>query len=387
MLEAKTALQQVKPDSPFYTQAQAAQQTLQAQLDDGIQLYYATLSAKMGQHSTLELAIGQAQQVSIDRPRRIQAQTLIAYWQDEIERIEDQPYLDAATTLAEPGEIPDLQAAIAEASKILQGRSLRNEAQGWIATWQDQIETLEDQPMLDRARSLANDGQLGAAIETAATIRSGRALYEQAQAAIYTWQAQLIRETQLAADRPILERARSLAASGDLYSAIRVASQIGTGRVLYGEAQSLIADWEYQLRPPRQETEFTNPDTKEDLEDSKAIDSADDLIRTLPPHPRFTPSRPSPLETPFPSPFASPSPAPSISPSIPRSSPSIAPAAPSIISPEILAPEPSPPAPIVPPVPVQSSPVPATESQPSPIPSDSPFDGYYDEQYDENSQE
>jgi hypothetical protein len=384
MLEAKSALEQVKPDSPFYRQAQAAQQTLQAQLDDGIQLYYATLSAKLGQHSSLELAIGQAQQIAADRPRRIQAQTLIAYWQDEIERIQDQPYLDAAIALAQPGEIANLQAAIAEASRIVQGRSLRNEAQGWIATWQDQIETLEDQPILDRARSLANDGQLGEAIKTAATIRSGRALHESAQSAIYTWETQLIRESQLAADRPILDRARSLAASGDLYGAIRVASQIGAGRVLSGEAQGLIADWEYQLRPPRRETEVSDPDTKEDLEDGKAIDRDEGLIRTLPPNLRSTPSQPapfvspSPVDRPSPPSFLTPQPTPSIAPAPP--------AIPGLVSPDGLPPS-SPPAPIAPPAAIEALPIPAPESQSAPVPSNSPFDGYYDEQYDENSQE
>lgn len=375
MLEAKSALEQVKPDSPFYAQAQAAQQTLEAQLDDGIQLYYATLSARLGQHSTLALAIEQAQQIAPDRPRRIQAQTLIAYWRDEIERIEDQPYLDTAIALAQPGEISDLQAAIAEASRILQGRSLRNEAQGRIATWQTQIETLEDQPILDRARSLASDGQLGAAIETAATIRAGRALYASAQAAIYDWETQLIRESQLAIDRPILDRARSLAASGDLSGAIRVASQIGTGRVLSGEAQALIADWEYQLRPPQQDLHVDESTDKEDLEDSKAIEVDEGLIRTLPPNLRSTPSQP----TPFGSPTLERSPVPSlVAPPQPSPSAPVSPILPGLVAPDVV-PSPSQPTPV-------ESPLFVPENLPS-FPADSSVDGDSDEQYDENSQE
>lgn len=251
LMEASAAIGKVKPNSPFYQQAQAMRQDLQAQLDDLTQLYYATLVANLGQHSTLNLAIDQARQITPARPRRVQAQTLIAAWYDQIERLEDQPYLDRATALAKSGEIPDLQAAIAEASLIRQGRALRKEAQGWIATWRDQIETIEDQPYLDRAWAFANAGNLSEAIAAAEMIRPGRALYGDAQSVIYTWQARLIRERQLAEDRPILDRAKAIANSGDLYTAIQVASQIAAGRALYAEAQGLISTWNDQLNPPQ----------------------------------------------------------------------------------------------------------------------------------------
>lgn len=305
LMEAIAALKQVKPESPFYSQSQATQQDWHAQLQDLIQLQYATLAAKVNQESGLQLAIAQAQQISVDRPRRLQAQTLIAHWYEQIERLEDQPYLDYAMALAESGTVSDLQAAIAEASKIRQGRALRNQAQTQIAAWQDQIERIEDQPILDRAWALASQGQLGEAIEVAQTIVPDRILYDEAQSAIYEWQAELTRNAQIAEDRPILDRARSLADSGNLYEAVRVASQIAPGRVLYGEAQAAIATWEAQLRPPEPEFEFD--DSLEPLDsdnyyprDEKAVESefGDELMRDPAlPESRNLPDRPIPLDS------------------------------------------------------------------------------------------
>ena len=50
--------------------------------------------------------------------RRMQAQTLAAHWQQEIERIEDAPRLQAARQLAKPGAVEDLRSAIARAGQI-----------------------------------------------------------------------------------------------------------------------------------------------------------------------------------------------------------------------------------------------------------------------------
>lgn len=322
IMEAIAAIDKVQPDSPFYQKAQSIQQDLRAQLDDLTQLYYATLAAQSGQKPMLDLAIEQARQIAADRPRRVQAQTLIAYWDDQIERVEDQPYLDRAIALAKSGKIPDLQAAIAAASLIPQGRALRRNAQGRIAAWRDQIETIEDQPYLDQAWAFANTGSLGEAIESAQRIRPDRVLYDQAQSAIYNWQAQLIRDRQIAEDRPLLDRAKAIADSGDLYNAIQVASQITSGRVLYGEAQGLISTWEYQLNPPPAFPELNKPDQKADKspETPEAAPDRSPDIFTWPdgslspysppdssPAPAIAPfSPPAPADRPPPSPVAPP---------------------------------------------------------------------------------
>lgn len=358
MMEAIAALGKIKPDSPFYQKAQEIQKNLQAQSDDLVQLYYAALTAELGQKSTIDLAIDQARQVTVDRPRRVQAQTLIAYWYDEIERLEDQPYLDRAITLAKSGKIPDLQAAITEASLIAQGRALRLEAQGRIAAWRDQIETIEDQPALDRAWAYANAGNLSEAITSAELIRPGRALYNQAQSAIYSWQAQLIRERQIAEDRPILDRAKAIANSGALYSAIQVASQITSGRVLYGEAQGLISSWNYQLNPPQPQPDALEPN-KPDFPDEKSPERLEEPVRSpgifVWPDGSLTPYSPSPGPAPVPlSPPSSPAPTPA-----PDNRSPILPSA----TPEVLTPTPAPPAAVSP---IPPAPLDAPVSVPSP---------------------
>jgi hypothetical protein len=241
--EAIAAMEQVKSDSPFYDQAQSAKQSWKGQLKDLIQLKFASLTASLGQRSMLNLAVQEANQVGADRPRRVQAQTLVAYWRQAAERIEDQPILAQAMALAKSGKIPDLQTAITTASQIRLGRALRGEAQNWIATWRGRIETIEDQPMMDQAWALANQNDLDGAILAASRIQSGRTLYREAQQAIANWQTQQVTNAQLAVDQPILDRATALAEDGDLTSAINMAAQIEPGRALYGQAQGAIARW------------------------------------------------------------------------------------------------------------------------------------------------
>lgn len=392
-MEAAAALRQVQADSPFYEQAKAISSNLEAQLKDLTQLQYANLVASLGQHANFQQAIGQAQQVGVDRPRRLQAQTLIAYWSDQIEQIEDQPYLDSAIARSKSGQISDLKAAIAAASEIQPGRVLRNSAQTWIANWTNQIERIEDQPILNQARAAADDGQLQEAINIAQTILSGRALYDQAQDAIYDWQSQLIRNAQIAEDRPILDRARALANSGDLSAAIRVASQIGSGRALSGEAQDAIANWEAQLAPPRWTTDdYEDDGDKKDGDDEKSVGTPNGSGITSPPPPIINPpspwGRPSPWGTPPPvgspsigSPGVSPIPAPAPTP------PDVLPPVIETVPPVIEAPEPptieqSTPESLPSEAPIELSPSPVEESESSPRANSQPsFEGYYDQRY------
>ncbi len=239
MQEAIAAVRTMSPLSPFYEEAQVRLQEWQAEQEDLIQLQYANLLAGFQQKVTYQLAIHQAKTIESERPRRTQAQTLIAHWRQEIERIEDQPYLNRATSLAQIRSVPNLKAAIAEASKVELGRALRVEAQTYIANWQVEIEIIEDQPILDEAVELANQNKLTEAIAVARKIESGRALYDDARKNIGNWTAQI----QIKEDRPILTRAENLAARGSLTAAIETASQIGAGRALYREAQSSIAIW------------------------------------------------------------------------------------------------------------------------------------------------
>jgi hypothetical protein len=250
LMEAIAAIGQVKPDSPFHKVAQESLNAWQGRLQDLVQLRYASFAAEMGQQPALKLAIGQANQIAANRPGRQQAQTLAAHWNLTAQQIEDQPYLVRARNLARSGQVPDLKRAMQEASQVQLGRPLRQQAQTYIAEWRTQIQVIEDRPILVQARALADNGDLDGAIKTASQIQSGRALYGEAQSVIEDWRYEQIRLAQIAQDRPILDRAYGLAAQGNLNAAIDVAYGIAPGRALYGEAQSAIADWQEQLKPP-----------------------------------------------------------------------------------------------------------------------------------------
>ena len=240
LMEAIRAVENIGPDSTFYGAAQQSLQAWQAQLEDLRTLQFAHVVAGFRQPWAFEYASQLAWTVEPERPRRLQAQTLIAHWDDEIERLEDRPYLLEANALAEKGTIEALQTAITEAQQVALGRALRIEAQTSIAAWTKQIEVIQDQPILSEANTLAQEGKLKDAIFVAQGISSDRALYDEAQAMIWDWTQTI----QLKEDNPILEEAKALAYEGSLTRAIELASQIGAGRVLYGEAQTAIALWQ-----------------------------------------------------------------------------------------------------------------------------------------------
>ncbi|MDJ0702842.1 MAG: hypothetical protein QNJ46_06130 [Leptolyngbyaceae cyanobacterium MO_188.B28] len=239
LLEAITATQQIPDRSPFYQSAQNNQQNWREQLKDLIQLQMATVVAGLGRKSTYQAAIQQALMITPDRPQRTQAQTLVAHWRKEIERLEDQPHLLRADQLAAGKTIPNLQAAIAEASKVKLGRALRIEGQTRIWNWRNDIQVIEDQPFLDEANRLARQGKFQEAITAANRVQSDRFLYTTAQASINNWTTRM----QIAEDSPILREAEKLAAEGSLTAAIDVASQIAPGRALYPDARNSISIW------------------------------------------------------------------------------------------------------------------------------------------------
>ena len=240
LMEAIQAVASIPPTSSFYDAAQASMADWQAQLADAQSLQFAHTVAGLRQSWSFRYATQVAEAIQIGRPRRGQAQTLIAHWQDEVEQIQDRPYLLQAQRLAKKGTIAALQLAIGEAQKVALGRALRIEAQTLIAEWLDQIEVIEDQPFLNEANVLANDGKLKEAIAAAAQIQPERALYEQAQTMIKDWTQTI----QIAEDGPILEKAKSRAYAGSLTEAIGIAAQIAPGRALYREAQNAIDLWE-----------------------------------------------------------------------------------------------------------------------------------------------
>ncbi|MEG4987504.1 DUF3824 domain-containing protein [Microcoleus sp. BR0-C5] len=257
LLEGQGAASQIAPGRPLYKQAQVQIENLQVQFQDLLRLQVASTIASFGQIGTFGLAIEQAQTIGLKQPRRIHAQTLVASWRREIERIEDQSFLTLAKQLAEPQTVEGLKGGMAQLLLIAQNRPRRIEAQTLLAQWTKRIEVIQDQPFLDEAIALAKQGKLSAAIEKASQIKSGRTLYAKAQDNVYQW----VSELQVAQDRPILDRAAELASQGSLGAAIDTASQIGYGRALYSEAAGAIGRWSAELRansapPPEPAREY-----------------------------------------------------------------------------------------------------------------------------------
>lgn len=239
LMGAIGAINQLPVNSPYAAADLSSVEDWSKQLEDLRRLTFSDMVARLGQRSTYEWAMHQAQQVELGRPRRVQGQTLIAQWQSNIQRIEDRPILLAARSLARPGTIPALESAIAKAGEVEQGRALRIEGQTLIAEWQREIQAIEDRPIIEAAVALANQGKLPEAIAEARKIEPDRALYSRAQGLVQEWTTTI----QIAEDKPILDEAKDLAYDGSLTAAINLASQIGAGRALYGEARTAIALW------------------------------------------------------------------------------------------------------------------------------------------------
>lgn len=213
----------------------------------------------------LQSAISDAKTVDVDRPLYSKAQKLVVRWQTEISDI---TRLEKARKIAADGRIPSLMTAIAEISLIPQTNPRWDESQQLIATWTDTIQTEEDSPFLDRAERLAQGGSaeaFQAAIAEARRIGQGRALYGEAQSRISDWQGKL----EWMQDQPFLAQARSLAASGNLQGAISAAQQIGSGRLLYDEAQDAIDGW--QIRATAEDSLFTARQYAEDAWNPTAL--------------------------------------------------------------------------------------------------------------------
>ncbi|MGP1385216.1 MAG: hypothetical protein ACTS2F_16755 [Thainema sp.] len=204
LIKAIAIASQIKSDSQFFPQAQSSLQSWIVQLQDLSQLQIAQAVATVGTPAAYETAMAHAQLIPPEHQRRQQAQTLAAYWSDEIERQEDRHHLVTARRLAKAYTPKALQSAIAEASQIDLGRALRIEAQTLIAEWRVQIQTIEDQPILTKATALARKNQWSQAITVASQIQPDRALYEKAQSAIEDWEYQIYlteeRERQRAAE-------------------------------------------------------------------------------------------------------------------------------------------------------------------------------------------
>jgi hypothetical protein len=235
--------QRIDRTRPLYTEAQNWIRQWRLEIQDVQRLDTARQLAQPGTIGALQAAIAEANLVPADNPRRDDAQALVADWTADIQRIEDQPFLDRAEQLARGGNTIALQAAIDEASQIQAGRALYSTAQDRIADWTSQVQQIQDQPYLDQARQLANQGDYGGAIAVAERIQPGRALYGEAQADIQEWEAQIV-------GRDRLSSAYAMANNGTpnaLLNAIQLAGQVPSNSPSYPEAIRAMNQWSYDL--------------------------------------------------------------------------------------------------------------------------------------------
>lgn len=185
-------------------------------------------------------AIATANQIAPRRALYNEAQRQIGQWRSNIQRTEDQPILSYAESLANAGQ---LENAIAVAAQIQPNRVLYNDAQRKIRQWQETIERIEDQPILARAQSLANADRLEQAISVAAQIRPNRVLYREAQAKIERWQTELQARDRL---RRAYRQANAQTPEA-LASAIRLAVRIPTSTTVYPTSTRAVERWSEQL--------------------------------------------------------------------------------------------------------------------------------------------
>lgn len=192
----------------------------------------------------LEAAIAQAQRVLPGRPLYAQAQKLILRWQYEIEGVAQ---IERARLLAQNGTVEGFLNAIAAASQVSSANPRWNEAQREIQKWTAATQTIADRPILDQAEQFASAGDINslqAAVAQADQIAPGRSLYNEAQSRVREW----TRQVQQMQDQPYLDQARAYAFAGNLKAAISMAEQIRPGRSLYNEAQADAAKWRSQIR-------------------------------------------------------------------------------------------------------------------------------------------
>ncbi len=273
-LEAALArIQRIDQTSPFADRIQRLSARWRQEIDGLQSLERARQLASSGRAMDLVAAIAQAQLVPRSSPRYNEAVSQIRRWTEQVESNEDRPILTRAEQLAVGGNSQAYQAAIQQASLIAPNRALYREAQDKISQWSTRLESDQDQPFLDQAQALARGGNYAEAISVASQIANGRTLYNQAQTNIRTWQSNLgstvapVENSQprnyvipevvgIPSPTPdsegqdmgelLLATAQGQSQT-DILAAIATAQSIPTDSAAYPLAQAQIQEWQRQL--------------------------------------------------------------------------------------------------------------------------------------------
>ncbi len=249
MLAIMDAISQVKrihKTSPIYSLARARQSNWQGMLKQQTQFQWAKSLASFQQPATLALAIDTAKQIPAQSDVGREMQSEVATWQRQIQTIDNRVTIAKAKQIVSKGDsLLNLKAAVRLAGKIAKDQPLGEEATAVVGEWTQKIQTIEDTPILVRAQTLATQGNLAQAVSLANRIVPGRALYATAQAEVRYWSLEL----QEIADRHTLDRAIAIYRQGKIATAIDLAATIGRRSPIYSDARSYVADWRLLLLP------------------------------------------------------------------------------------------------------------------------------------------
>ncbi len=241
--DAIEEIDKLKKKSEYYNLGQKLASRWEKEIDDVRHLSKARDFARTGTIAALNEAITEARLIPDANPRYQEASEEINQWRKQIQTIEDQPILNRAKELAYGNSVNAWIRAIAEANLISSNSPLHGEAQDYVRTWRANIERIKDQPILDDAEAFAYNDNYTAAIRTAQKISSGRALYPDAQSKIARWQAEIDGER-------YLREANDLASQGTpeaLARAIKVARQVPVSSSSRNEVTPSIDDWSAEI--------------------------------------------------------------------------------------------------------------------------------------------
>lgn len=241
--EAIEEAKKLNKNSPYHELRQQLVSGWKLEIEGVRHLTKAREIAQVGTIANLNQAIAEARLVEGSNPRYSEASQEISQWRTQIQLIEDQPILNRARELSYANNVNAWRRAIAEVNLIASTSPLYSEAQSYSRTWRANIERVEDQPILNEADALANANNYRAAIDTASRIVSARALYPEARERIDRWQQEIdgqrfIREANDLALRNTPEA---------LSRAIRVARQASSNSSVYSQVVRDVNDWAAEI--------------------------------------------------------------------------------------------------------------------------------------------
>lgn len=138
------SLASIPRSSKLYGKAQGLIQRWRARIASVEILEEAQLVSLSGNPKDLVRAISMARQVGRSSDKWESAQENIRDWSNQIEMIEDQPILELADELSVPGDERALRSAIVQAQKIGPSRVMFDEAQSRISYWRSRLNDLND---------------------------------------------------------------------------------------------------------------------------------------------------------------------------------------------------------------------------------------------------